>query len=200
MGTDLPPTSMQRTLAFLALSPLLLSACARGPSVGEDLAQKLENPLYARQYYSERMDYMVSLVIRNDPQTLSGATAERIDRLRTESLDRAREASRRELEGPRGSFSGPLGEVEGDVVLLGDTLFLGPNFYTSPGADLRMLLTDADPRAAGFPAGTTVDLGPLKDAFGAQRYSVPPEARSLRTLVLWDRELGRAFGVVQLQE
>ncbi len=191
---------MHRTLLLLLLSPSLLIACSRAPIKSEDLAQKLENPLYARQYYSEQMDYMVSLFIKNDPQTQSGASAQLIDRLRTESLDKARAASRLELEGPRGSFSGPLNEVRGDVVLLEHTLFVGPDFSTSPGADLRMMLTGGDPRSPGFPDETTVDLGPLKDAFGAHRYDVPPEATNLRTVVLWDAQLKRLFGVAQLAQ
>ncbi len=191
---------MQRFSALLLLSPLLLIACSRAPTVGEDLAQKLENPLYARKYYSEQMDYMVSLIIKNDPQAMSGATAKMIDDTRITSLDHARAAGARELEGPRGSFAGPMNETQGDVVLLGNTLYIGPNFYTSPGLQIQMMLTGTDPRAGTFPDETAVDLGPLKDAFGAHSYDVPPEALNLRTVVLWDKKLGRLFGIAQLAE
>lgn len=189
---------MNRFLTVLALTPLLLTACSRAPAVGEDLEQKLGNPLYAKQYYREQMDYMVSLVIRNDPQAMSGATADLINDARISSLDKARAASALELTGARGTFAGPMREVTGNVVLLNDTLFIGPDFATSPGLDLRMLLTNTDPSDIAFPDATTTDLGPLKDAFGAQSYIVPPEAQNAAMVVLWDAKLKRLFGSAQL--
>lgn len=190
-----------KRLSVVFLACVMLAACSRGPSVGADLEQKLENPLYAQRYYGELVDHMVNLVIHNDPLTKSGATQKIIDTTRVTAMDRAREASMQELQGLIGSIVSDRDFAIGEVLVLGNKLFLGPDFVVVPGVNLHAYLTNAlDPRDGPFPDESAVDLGALKDPFGAQQYDIPADIGEYRTLVLWDDDLGLLYGFAQLRK
>lgn len=196
---------MRNPKASIALFAVLLTACsAAGPRAGEDLQDKLSNPLYAERYYDELVDLMVNLEIQNDPLTDDESTKAIIDKNRVEGLKLAREANQKQNEGLSGMIVSDGEYAFGEALLLNDTLFLSPTFETVPGPDLHVYLTKiVDPRDGTFPDETAVELGTLKDAYGEQRYSAPvnPEGieEGYRTFVLWDVQMKRVFGFAQLQ-
>ena len=194
---------MKRTSLLLVLSVLSLAACSNGLSVGSELKEKIENPLYAKRYYEDLVDHMVNLEIQNDPLTASGATKEIIEDTRITAVEKAKDANAKRQKGLNGTIISDMGYAHGIVLVLDDSLFLGPDFSVTPGVDLHVYTsTVLDPRDAPFPDATAVDMGSLKEAYGAQEYDFPspPENQpAYRTFVLWDRALNRIYGFAQLQ-
>lgn len=193
-----PHVPMKKNLCVFSCA-LLLSACT-GTAATHDL---YDNPLYAEWYYQDLVDEMVELVLREDEITKDERKMNIIEDTRRDALQKQKDAERRQYEGIMGQFISDIETTRGEALLLDDTLYLGPDFDTVPGPDLHLYLTTAvDPRDS-FPDETAIDLGELRDAYGAQAYAVPmsegEERPQWRTLVLWDEQLERLYGFAQLQ-
>lgn len=200
------------------LVPLFaLTAC--GTKINEGTAVKLEqlleNPLYAEQYYDELLDRMVELEIQKDPLLEDGSKQSLVDDTQRDALTKAKEATAKQREGLMGSFVAAKEAPMGEVLYVGDVLYLGQTFTTPPGPGLAIYLsTLVDPRdAEKFPAvrgpegpsgpeweDQSVELGRLESPYGAQRYSVPSVENPLmyRTVVLFDQKLERIYGFAQI--
>jgi hypothetical protein len=178
---------------------LLLAACSK-PAVSDELATRLENPLYAERYYDSLVDFMADLVIQNDPLTKDSATNAVIEKTRVDSLKLAQEATQKQSEGMMGVLVSDGEYVIGEVLLVDNTLYLGPDFETLPGPNLHAYMsTVVDPREGTFPDSSAVDLGLIGSAFGAHSYDVPKTSSgTLKTLALYDTQLKRLFGFAQL--
>lgn len=182
------------------LAVLLLAACAPGTSA--DLRMRLENPLYAEQYYDELVDSMVNMELQNDPLVKDPAMKELIEETRTEALRLSNEADEQQNKGLIGAIMSDFGYAAGEALLLDNTLYLGATFSTIPGPELHVYLTTVvDPRDGTFPDDTAMDLGAIHNAYGDQSYDLPEETdpTGLRTLVLWDEQLKRIYGFAQLR-
>lgn len=188
---------------------ILLAACARGPAVSDETAALLQNPLYAEYYQEDLVDYLVSLEIQNDPLTQQEETREMLDEARQHAIGLAREATQKQTQGRGGRIISDSELSRGEALLLEDTLYLGPDFDTVPGLELHLFLsTVVDPRDGVFPDPSATDIGQIQTAYGAQTYAVPAAPSSgtgsaaalpWRTLALYDVQLQRLFGFVQLQ-
>lgn len=202
---------MNRRLPLMILGSVLLAGCVDTvalPTLDEPLKERLKNPLYAEYYYDDMTEIMTTLVLREDSALDAPGIRDVLDRTRNDSLTRANAANALQLEGTMGTFISEREFVLGDALLLDDVLYLGPTFDSAPGPSLRVYLTTVvDPRDAAFPDPTAVDLGRVKDQYGAQSFVVPPQkvagtggtaAPRLRTVVLWDPELQLIYGFVQL--
>lgn len=193
---------MKRLLPF-SLIPVCLSACSAPMTLSTSLEEKLQNPIYAEQYFDELVDYLVTLDIQNDPVTKDDVKKQAIDATRLEALRRAKEATQKQSEGQQGVILSDFGTARGEVLLLADTLYLGETTLMTPGPSIHAYLTESvDPREAPFPDASAVDLGPIKDPYGAQSFAVPPRpegSAAYRTFVLWDSVLERIVGFAQLQ-
>ncbi len=194
---------MKHIPLLLGLSLLLLSACSRGPAVSEEIKEKTKNPLYAKRYYEDLVEHMVNLEIQNDPLSESGATKDMIEDTRIAALSEAKSANAKRSSGLNGSLVSDFDYARGNVLLLDNVLFLGPEFSATPGIDLHVYVSSTiDPRDAAFPDPSAADLGSLKEAYGAQQYDVPKQTEgepAFRTFVLFDRALNRVYGFAQLQ-
>ncbi|HVW66898.1 MAG TPA: DM13 domain-containing protein [Candidatus Peribacteraceae bacterium] len=183
-----------------AVSLLFLAACS-GAGGGTSLDQKLQNPLYAQKYYEDLVSHMVSLQIHNDPILKKSDIKSVVDKARLNGVTLAQNAAKQKDKGPHGIFVSDNDEVAGSVLLLGTTLYIGPDFYLAPGPSTHFYLTTVtDPRTVQFPDNTAVDLGPVQDAYGAQTLHVPSSKDTAHTLVLFDTQMKKIFGFAQLAE
>ena len=181
---------------------MFLSACA-APNGTMTLEQQLANPLYAEQYYDILLDRMVELDIQDDPLMQDANKAALVEDTRLEALKKAKEATQRQREGALGVFIGVKEEVRGEALYVGNMLYVGPTFETYPGPELHVFLsTVVDPRDVEFPDDTSMDLGRVESAFGAQSMAVPEVENPLlyRTVALWDTKLERLYGFAQLAQ
>lgn len=199
----IPLLPMKKYLSLLPASALLLGACTSGSATSTDLQDQLKNPLYAEYYYDTLVEHMVNLVLQNDPLTKDPAANDVIEDTRVNGLKKAHEATEKQSKGLIGTIVSDFDYAVGEALLLGNVLYVGPEFQTSPGADLHVYLSSAlDPRDATFPDETALDLGMIKSAFGAHTYDVPAQeadAPEFRSMVLFDTKLKRIYGFAQLQ-
>ncbi len=196
---------MKRFLSFTAL--LLIAACASAPSgpIGMPLQERLHNPLVAERYWGELTEHMADLVRFQDPITQDAVKMAVIDEARLRALDRVAEARALKNEGISGMFLQPTAyeTAMGEALLRGNTLSFGVSFLTNPNPSVHVYLTVViDPRDAAFPDSTSLDLGLLQTAFGAQEYAIPEgkNSPSFRTVVLYDTTLDRLIGFAQLSK
>lgn len=193
---------MRRPLAlFFAL--LLLAACNHQEAPKEvTLEVELHNPLFADWYFNDLVDRMVDLEIQEDPLLADPLKRKIAEETRKQALENAKEARKIQRKGFEGSFQPLLEFAKGDVLYLGNTIYLSPEFNTVPGPSLHIFLsTVVDPRTEGsFPDPTALDLGPIKSPYGAHSYSVPPVDNPIlyRSIVLYDTSLERLYGLAQL--
>ncbi|MEK7218415.1 MAG: DM13 domain-containing protein, partial [Patescibacteria group bacterium] len=134
--------------------------------------------------------------------TLDARAMAAVDEVRRGALQQAQEASRRKREGIFGSFVSIKETTLGIALLRGRTVSLSPDFETSPGPNLHLILTTMlDPRDGEFPDKTSVDAGGLESPYGAQEYALSESAtmEGLRTAVIYDTKLKRMYGFAQLQ-
>jgi hypothetical protein len=186
-------------LPILALS-ILLTGCKTPDPV--TYIPLLDNPLYAERYSEELVNSMVNLEIYEseilEDETKSGYA----DKARNEWLAIAREARADQREGMQGNFITDDEFVQGEVLYHDDQLHFGTGFDSVPGGPSVhvYLTTSVDPRVIEFPEETSLDLGILFTAYGAQSYNVPPVEDPLqyRTAVLFDTKLERLIGFAQL--
>ncbi len=199
---------MKKSFAITASSLLFLAACGSATTGSATLDDKLKNPLYAQHYYQELTSNMVTLQLSNDPILKESGKQSLVDRTRIEGTKQAQEAVDTNASGPHGTFISDKDLVQGSVLMLGDTLYFGPDLVATPGPSLHVYISNTvDPRVGTFPDSSAVDLGVLQDPFGAQSYALPKNdqdqaagAPPLRTVVLWDKELEMVYGFVQLAE
>ncbi len=188
---------------FVLLLPLLvLAGCASKPPQ-LTLEEALLNPLFAEQYYDMLVDLIVELEIKKDPLLEDKRKKATADEARRDALAKAKEATKVQREGTMGGFVPAKEFAKGEVLYRENRLFLGSTFETSPGPSLHLFLsTVVDPRDTAFPDDTSIDLGRLESAFGAQQYSVPPMDNPLlyRTVVLFDTKFERIYGFAQLSK
>lgn len=198
---------MNRTLPVLFLAATTLVGCGAGfgiPANDASLEDNLRNPLYAEYYYDDLTGQMVDLALQENPILDEPGIRDTVDRTRTRSLQQAAIADKAQLTGRRGGFLSDRSVAAGEALLLDGTLYFGPTFDAAPGPKLSVYLTTLiDPRDEAFPDPTAVRLGGIKNQYGAQAYAVPeqPDAgtgAALRTVVLWDDDLGLLYGFAQL--
>jgi len=195
---------MRRSQALLlwTIPVTLLTGCAAtaGPSVATQA--RLGNPLVAERYWDEMVDRMATLQIGSDPLLADAKKAKVVEDTKRDALQRSQQEREKVRLGISGDFIAVAELTEGRALLLDGTLFLGSTFTAYPGPTLRLYLTEAtDPRDGVFPDPTSVDLGALQTPYGAQEYLLPEEHQdndALRTVVLWDRRLGRMHAFAQL--
>lgn len=190
----------------LFAATLVLVSCSAAPSgpLSLPLQERMRNPLVAERYWGDLAEHMAEFARQGDPILKDTVKAAIIDGERLRALERVTDARALKGEGTSGIFktSTPLEELDGEVLLRGNTLSFGPSFYTLPGPSVRVYLTTTvDPRDAKFPDPTSVDLGLLQTAYGPQEYAVPEgNLEGLRTAVLYDTMLDRIVGFAQLSK
>lgn len=188
---------------FIALPCLALLAACTGTSV-HTTDNQLDNPLYAERYYDALVDSMVNLVLQNDPLAKDEQALKVIEKYRVEGLRQANKATEKQSDGISGQILSDFDYSHGEVLLLNNTVYVGPDFDTVPGPDLRAYISSVvDPRAQDFPDETAIDLGPVKAAFGAHSYTLPESTgtgANTHSFVLYERRLNRIFGFAQLQK
>ncbi len=193
---------MNRTIALTLVTALLLAACAPAAEpVTPTLEQNLKNPLFAERYWTELSERMVSLHLAEDP-VVKDDRVKAVDNLKDMGVRRAQEATKIRNSGRYAQFLS-IGELtEGDVLLLGNMLYLGTGFASYPGGDVRLYLTDVvDPRDVAFPDATAIDLGKLQSPYDAQMYTLSVDEERLKTVltvVVWDAALKRIHAFAQL--
>ncbi len=190
-------------LALLGSSLLLLAACG-APANSTDLTELLKNPLYAEQYYDAQTDHMVDLLISSGALLDDPSIKAAIEKARTEGIELARAATSRQAGGKIGTVLSDSEEAMGEVLLLDNTVYVGPDFMVKPGVDIHAYLSEAlDPREITFPDETAIDIGAVRSALGAAVYPVSLSAdqtEKVRLFVLYDRTLKYVVGFAQLSE
>jgi len=191
---------MKKALSSSILSALVLAGCTA--SDGEiSLEQNLQNPLYAERYAEVLVDRIVELKIQNDPILEDDTKAALIEEVRKEWLEVGRDARKKQREGFSGFLISINETTRGELLYVDNTLYTDTLFEVSPGPDLHLYIsTIVDPRDVEFPDDTAIDLGQLRSAYGAQKYSVPvvDDPQLYRTVVVWDNKLERLFGFAQI--
>ncbi len=192
-----------RTRFVLLTAVLLLAACTSALPKGDAITQEmLKNPLFAQNYYSDLTEHFVSLQIHNDPSMDDPALKGIADNARVEALARAQKASAIVNDGINGSFIGITEDGRGMALLADGNLYFGPDFTVTPGGELHVYTTlSVDPRDVPFPGPDDTDVGPVKLAYGAQTYRLPPvkEAPGQLSVVLYDKMLKRIHAFAQLR-
>ncbi len=195
---------MKHARALLLATPLFLAACSGStPANSVSLDESLQNPLFAQRYYTDLSEQMVSLELRKDPILQKADKKSLVERTRIQATKHAEEAAARQGKGMNGSLMSPKDLTIGTVTFLDGALFFSTDFIATPGPSLHVYLTNAvDPRDVRFPDETAIDLGALKNPYGAQTYvlSKKDATRTYRTAVLWDNALGSLYGFAQLQD
>lgn len=187
---------------LLPVSALFLAACTGVGSAGS--VRMLDNPLYAEWYYKDLVENMMNLEIQADPITQDPELKPEIETIRREALRNAQEATARRQEGKNGSFRAVTQPAQGQVLLIGNTLYLGPDTNVMPGPDLRLYVSPVQDPLAGtgsyaFPDASAIDLGPLRNPYGADIYVISGELPDVRSVVLFDAKLKKIYGFTQMQ-
>lgn len=162
----------------------------------------MENPLYAKRYYDELVENLVSITIHSAPVLQKKGMEKTVERARRDAIAKTQEAEKRQRSGIKGAFI-PMEEyARGTAFLSGNTLYLSPDFEATPGISLHLFLTTAvDPRDVAFPDPSAVDLGLLQSAYGAQALPANlPADQAHRTAVIFDVALERLVSFAQLSE
>ncbi|MBI2117499.1 hypothetical protein HYT95_01235 [Candidatus Peregrinibacteria bacterium] len=192
---------LRRTLIGFSLFISLTGCLPTGSKTQQH--DPFDNPLYAKRYYDELLENLVSLSLHKDPMLQEKGKEKIIEHARRDALAKAQEAEQKQQVGTRGVFI-PMEEyARGTALLAGNTLYLSTDFEATPGLSIRLFLTTAvDPRDVKFPDADAMDLGPLKSAYGAQAFpaTLPLNPILYRTAVLWDTALERLIAFAQLSE
>lgn len=163
----------------------------------------LKNPLYAAQYYADLTERMVNLELQEDPVTKDARKRTIIDQVRKNAVANTQRVASLKQQGQEGILISDSDLARGQVLLLKSTLFFGTDFSTVPGPELHVFLSNVlDPRDGQFPDPTAVDLGVLRDAFGAQSIAIAAstDLSDVRTVALYDTKLGQLYGFAQLSK
>ena len=194
---------MKKFFLSASLGLFLISCSAKSPAHSVSRAQLLRNPLFAERYGDELSERMTNIEILHDPLIKDERKKGEIDRANAQGVQMGQEASRKRREGTSGDFIPAAEDVQGQVLYVDNTLYIGSTFFTVPGPDLHLYLTTlVDPRDGTFPDPTSIDLGQLESPYGLQSYAVSHQGNPLllRTAVLWDASLGRLYGFAQLNK
>jgi hypothetical protein len=186
-----------KNLTPLLCTLALVAACT--PST-TSIDQQNENPLTASRYGDELADTMANLIIRKDPVLEQPGMRESVEKGIAEGKEIGAVARQIQKQGMMGSFISVSQSVIGYALLLDKTLYLSSDFFSSPGLNLHLYLTDVvDPRDTEFPDPNAVNIGRLQAVYGAQEYVLDIEdASALRTAVVWDATLKQIYGFAQL--
>ncbi len=174
---------------------LLLAGCAAN--------QAIDNPVLETQRATELADMLAALIISNDPVAQEPDTRASIEREITRAKRALAEAQARQNECVQGGLLPIKVNVQGWTALCKDRLHFGSDFWSTPGADLRVLVTAmVDPRDGDFPDQTAIDLGQLEYPYGPMSFTVgnTKDLEILRTVVLWDKKFNRLYGFAQLSK
>lgn len=189
----------------LALSAAALALSACSAPMSDTQADLLKNPLYARYYYQDQADMMANYVIQNDPILKDAEKKGIVESVRTRALEHLKDENAKIDAGRRGAFMSDIDYATGQTLVLDGTLYFGQTFLTMPGPETYVYLsTLLDPRGESgallFPDAGAVNIGLLKSPYGAQWYALPADKKTeqFRTVVLWDKRLGRMLGFSQL--
>lgn len=194
---------MRHTCFTIGLLSLALLAGCSGRSRAESVEENLKNPLFAERYAESVVDRLVELDIVKDPIMEDAGKKAYVDTQRKHWLEVSREARAKQREGTQGNMVSLVEFAKGDVLYVHDTLYFGSLFEIDPLPTLHVYLTTVvDPRDSAFPDETAMDLGPLQSAYGTQTYAVPSVENPLlyRTVVLWEKDLGRLHSFAQLSK
>lgn len=183
---------------FVTLASLLmLTACNTGTSISE----QNQNPLVASRYGDELADRLADLIIQKDRVLEQAGMEKYVKEKIAEGKRVSQEAHDKKQQGMMGAII-PMNEtVTGLALYLDDSLYLSSDFTSDPGPSLHVYLTTVvDPRDAPFPDATAIDLGEIKNFYGASTYAVPHQAKPelLRTIVFYDTKLNRLYAFGQL--
>lgn len=193
--------SLHRTIVGTSILFLLGGCLPTDQRVPEN--DLMENPLYAKRYYDELAENLVSLSIHKNPLLQEKGKEKTVEHVRREALVQGRKTEQELLSGTKGAFI-PMEEyAQGIAFLDSHALYLSSDFEVTPGISLHLFLTTAvDPRDTLFPDPNAIDLGPLKSAYGAQSFAanLPANPILFRTAVLWDTALERLVSFAQLSE
>lgn len=189
---------MKNARFLLLFSTVLLTACGSPKNGGVSLQENLQNPLFAQRYYEDMAGQMVTFVLNKDSILKDDAKKAAVDAARSDATKRAGDALNIKQQGRTAFLISEQGLSEGNVLILKDTLYLGPDFLVSPSPSMHLYLSDiTDPRLASFPDTTAVDLGLVQNPYGAQSVELPKNDVSYRTVVLWDTKLKMVYGFAQ---
>ena len=197
---------MKSLLSIFLVMPLLAScATVQSGPLSLPLQERLRNPLVAERYWSGLAEHMADFVRTKDPILKDSVKASVIDAERLRALERVHQARALKKEGMSGIFQSihPGEDAFGEALLRTDTLYFGTTFEIKPNPSVQVFLTTMlDPRDGPFPDKTSLNLGTLQTAFGAQEYEIP-EAKmnpKFQTVVLYDTRLERMIGFAQLSK
>lgn len=189
---------MKHFLPTLLLSVLLVSCGAASTSIDAEN----QNPLTASRYGDELADTLSNLIINADPIIEEAGMKETIQREIERAKGMGNDARAIIDTGKIGALISINQQVSGFTALIGNTLYFSSDFATDPGLNLHVYITTTvDPRDAEFPDNTAIDLGVVQSAYGPQQYTLSKsqmKTPDLRTVVLYDKTLGRIFGFAQL--
>lgn len=177
---------------------LLLSACGPTTSATHD---PLQNPLYADQFYSDMVERLVTMQLRNEAPAKDPAIKKLVDKERVDGVAKVHEAAALKSQGLIGRLQSETEDAQGQTLLLNNRLFVGTDFLATPGRNAHVYLTTTvDPRDGTFPDPTAVDLGLVQRAYGAQAWDLPARTGTgtLRTMVIYDANLKWLLGFAQL--
>lgn len=189
-------------LSFLGL--LILTACTASPApapVSHPLSERLQNPLFAEQYWSDQAEHMADFVRNKDPLLKDGVKKAAVDAARTKALQKLDEVRASMKTGRRGSFLIATESIQGSALLLNNTLYFSALFACFPNPETHVYLSSViDPRDAAFPDPTAFDAGALQSPYGDQTYVLPESQKNKRfnTVVIYDKSLNRIMGFAQL--
>ncbi|MDP7068891.1 MAG: DM13 domain-containing protein [Candidatus Peribacteraceae bacterium] len=186
---------------LIAVPALLLAACTQVISSDPDIGYLIQNPLFAERYAEEMVDGMVNLEIYEDPILEDGSKQKVVDATKEEWLRIAKDARKAQRRGFKGGWTPVKVLTEGEVLYLDNVIYFDSQFDALPGPSVHVFLSKmVDPREEGFPDEYAMDLGEMKTAYGAQRYSVPEVENPIEynTVVLWDKKLEMLYTFSQL--
>lgn len=195
-------TLFSRLSLFSLLSLLILSGC-RGESStrSRPLSDRLQNPLFAEQYWSEKAEHMADFIRNEDPITKDAVKKAVIESERADAVAKLEEVRKSMSSGRKGALLIATEPIQGMALLLNNTLYFGSTFLAYPNPDTYVYLTTiVDPRDTTFPDATSYQVGPLQSPYGEQEYVIP-ESRSdprFKTVVIYDKKLDRILGFAQL--
>jgi hypothetical protein len=195
---------MRRTI-LLAIAPFLFTSCTASKDI--TLEQHLENPLFAEYYYDDLVGRLVNIEIYKDtfPENAEiladPARKEIMDTARREGLRLSKEALKLQDQGKRGVWVPVLEKAKGEVLVLEDHVYFGPDNDIPPGPNLHLYLSAMiDPRDGAFPDESTVDIGQLQNPYGASTQSFRTvDLTGFNTLVLYDASLQRLYAFAQIR-
>jgi len=190
---------MKKSILFI--TAILLTGCAKSPE-HISLDTRLQNPLFAERYSEELVEGLVELKLQNHPLLENTKKEKYLEKEREYWLTKAKESRKTQNKGTKGSILPLESYAKGEALLLDSVLYVGTEFFTTPSPSLHFLLTTVvDPRDTEFPDETSLDLGALQSAYGAQHYIIPEvdDISLYRTVVLWDTELELLVGFAQLR-